>query len=141
MANSNFEQPHILQTPGGNMNNSHPEMANLQFLWLCLEVILLDLAHKHTTLLSGHKNGLTKLYIAAQLVRALALHLNIKQTCPLTPVHIPGVENAVTDIPSCSFGSVKERGCKSDGKLPLFFKKKSPYPNRPPEQSSTLVQK
>jgi hypothetical protein len=81
-----------------------------------MEAIAPDLAHKHIVLFSNNlptvswanKMASRKTLIAAQFVRAFALHLNIQQTCPLTPVHIPGMENALTDIPSCSFGSVKE---------------------------------
>jgi hypothetical protein len=44
--------------------------------------------------------------IAAQLGREMALvRLNIAETCPLTPVHTPGVENPMMDIPSRLFGS------------------------------------
>ncbi len=65
-----------------------------------------DLAHKHAALFSDNsptvswvtKIASKKSQVAAQLVRALALCLNIKQLCPLTPVHIPGVKNALTDI-------------------------------------------
>ncbi len=56
--------------------------------------------------------------------------MNINKTCPLTLVHIPGVENALTDIPSHSFRSVKEWECKTDNKLLTLFnqKKSSPQP-------------
>ncbi len=91
-------------------------MAGLLFLWLCVEAIVPDLAHKHIALFSSNlptvswvnKMASRKSHIAAQLVRALALCLNVQKTCPLTPVHIPGVENALTDIPLQSFGSMKE---------------------------------
>jgi hypothetical protein len=65
--------------------------------------------------------ALQKSRIAAQLVRTPALWLNIKKMCPLTPVHIPGVENALTDIPACSFGSVTGRECKTDNDLLTLF--------------------
>ncbi len=98
------------------INNSNLEMVGLLFLWLCVKVIAPDIAHKHIALFSDNsptvswvdKMALQNLHFAAQLIRALALWLNIKKTCPLTPVHIPSVENALTDIRSCLFGSVKE---------------------------------
>ncbi len=91
-------------------------MVGLLFLWLCIKAIALDIAHKHIALFSDNsqmvswvnKMALQRLRIAVQLVSTLTLWLNIKKTCPLTPVHIPGVDNSPTDIPSCSFGSVKE---------------------------------
>ncbi len=68
--------------------------------------------------------------IAAQLVCTLALHLNIKKTCPLTPVLIPGVENALTDTPSCSFGSVIEWECKTNNNFLNLFNQNFPLPNQ-----------
>ena len=89
----------------------------------------------------GPKMASKKSPVAAQLVRALALRLNVKQLCPLTPVHIPGVENALTDIPSCSFSSVKNWECKSDDDLLTLLNKTFPSCNRPSERSSALAQK
>jgi hypothetical protein len=68
--------------------------------------------------------------IAAKLVRALALQLNMKKTCPITPVHIPGVENALTDILSCSFGSVHEWACDTDNNLLTLFNLTFPLPKQ-----------
>ena len=113
-------------------------MAGLLLLWLCLEGVAPDLAHKHIALFSDNsptvswvtKMASKKLKVAAQLVRALALHLKFKQSCPLTPVHIPGIENALTDIPSRSFGSVPEWTCQSDSELLTLFNSKFPLPNQ-----------
>jgi hypothetical protein len=111
-------------------------MAGLFLLWLCLEGTAPNLAHKHITLFGDNlptvswvnKMASRKSQIAAWLVRALALCLNIKQTCPLTPVHIPGVKNALTDIPSRLFGSVLEWHCHTDEDLLTLFNKKIPLP-------------
>jgi hypothetical protein len=113
-------------------------MVGLLFLWLCIEAIAPDIAHRHIALFSDNfpmvswvdKMALQRLCIAAQLVRTLALQLNIKRTCLLTPVHITGVENALTDIPSCSFGNVKEWECKTDNDLLTLFNQKFPLPNQ-----------
>jgi hypothetical protein len=113
-------------------------MAGYLLLWLCLEGIAPDLAHRHIALFSDNSpsvSWVTKMAsrtsrVAAQLVRALALRLNIQQTCPLTPVHIPGVENALTDIPSRSFGSAKEWECKSDTDFLTLFNKQFPLPQQ-----------
>jgi hypothetical protein len=121
--------------PKGEINNSNLEMVGLLFLWLSVEPIALDIAHKHIMLFSNNslavswvdKMGLRRSRIAAQLIRTLALWLNINKTCPLTPVHIPGVENALTDIPSRLFCSVKEWEYKTDNDLlTLFNQNKSP---------------
>jgi hypothetical protein len=124
--------------PKGKITNSDLEMAGLLLLWLCLEEVAPDLTHKHIALFSDNsptvswvtKMASRKSKVAAQLVRALALRLNVKQTCPLTPVHIPGVENALTDIPSRSFGSVREWECKSDTELLTLFNTKFPLPQQ-----------
>ena len=126
------------ENPSGKINNSDLEMAGLLLLWLCLEGTAPDLAHKHVALFSDNsptvswvtKMASRKSRVAAQLVRALALRLNISRSCPLTPVHIPGVENALTDIPSRSFGSVPEWHCKSDNDLLTLFNSKFPLPNQ-----------
>jgi hypothetical protein len=126
------------ENPRGRINNSNLEMAGLLLLWLCLEGVTPDLAHKHVALFSDNsptvswvtKMASKKSRVAAQLVRALALCLNIKQSCPLTPVHIPGVENALTDIPLRSFGSVPEWHCLSDGNLLTLFNNKFPLPEQ-----------
>jgi hypothetical protein len=94
--------------PRGSITNSDLEMAGLLFLWLCIEGVVPDIAHKHVVLFSDNsptvswveKMASKKSRVAAKLVRALSLWLNVKKACPLTPVHIPGVENALTDIPS-----------------------------------------
>ena len=125
--------------PKGRITNSGLEMAGLLLLWLCMEGIASDLAHKHVALFSdnsptvswGTKMVSKKSCVAAQLVQALALWLNVKQLCPLTPVHIPGIENVLTDISSRSFGSVKNWECKSDNNLLTLFNKTFPLPQQP----------
>ena len=42
---------------------------------------------------------------AGQLLRALSLRLKMKVASPLTPFHISGKQNTMTNIPSRSFGS------------------------------------
>ena len=124
--------------PNGNLTNSDLEMAGYLLLWLCIEGTAKDLCHKHIAIFSDNSPSVSwvtkmasrKSRVAAQLVRALALRLNIQQTCPLTPVHIPGVENALTDIPSRSFGSVKEWECKSDTDFLTLFNTKFPLPQQ-----------
>lgn len=68
--------------------------------------------------------------VAAQLVRALALRLKANETCPLTPVHIPGKQNMMTDIPSQSFGSVPEWHCRTNEDLLTLFNTTFPLPGQ-----------
>jgi hypothetical protein len=124
--------------PGKSITNSDLEMVGLLFLWLCVEAIVQDIAHKHVALFTDNsptvswveKMASKKSRIAAKLVCALALRLNITKTCPLTWVHIPGMENSLTDIPSRSFGSVKEWACNNDNYFLTLFNRTFPLPNQ-----------
>ncbi len=112
--------------PHGMLTSSDLEMAGLLLLWLCVEAIVCHIAHKHAALFSPtiswvEKMASRKSRIAAKLVRALALQLNVKRTCPITTVHIPGVKKPLTNIPSCSFGSVHEWACDTDNDLLTLF--------------------
>jgi hypothetical protein len=59
--------------------------------------------------------------VSAHLIRALALQLKLNRTCPMTPLHIAGEENSMTDIPSRSFGSKPKWHCKSNTILLILF--------------------
>jgi hypothetical protein len=65
-----------------------------------------------------------------QLVRALALHLQLQRASPLTSLHIAGVDNSLTDIPSRSFGSETKWFCKTDSDLLHLFNSSFPLPNQ-----------
>ena len=71
-----------------------------------------------------------KSHLAARLILALALCLNLHKVCLLMPVHIPSVENALTDFPSRSFGSNLEWFCLDKHALLTFFSCKFPIPNQ-----------
>ena len=43
--------------------------------------------------------------VAGQMIQVLALRLKIKGFLPLTPIHVAGAENVMSDTPSCSFGN------------------------------------
>ncbi len=124
--------------PQGSINNSELEMAGLLPLWLCIEGVVPDIAHKHVALFSNNlptvswvdRMASKKSRIAARLVCALALRLNVCQACPLTPVHIPGVEIALADIPLRSFGSNPEWLCHDDNALLNLFARKYPLPKQ-----------
>ena len=65
-----------------------------------------------------------------QLVRALSLQLKKSGASLLTPLHIAGEENSMTDIPSRSFGSNIAWFCKNYTDLLNLFNKIPPLPNQ-----------
>ena len=64
------------------------------------------------------------------MLRALALRMKQKHVSPLTPLHIKGEENPMTDIPSRSFGSEAKWHCKTDSELLTLFNNSFPLPNQ-----------
>ena len=122
----------------GRINNSELEMAGLLLLWLVMEAVCGDLEKRHVALFSDNNPTVSwvkrmasrQSRVAAQLLRALALRLHQRHTCPLTPVHIPGKQNSMTDIPSRSFGSVAEWHCQTDYELLTLFNSTFPLPGQ-----------
>ena len=70
--------------------------------------------------------------VEMQIVRALTLQLKKAGASPLTPLHIAGEENAMTDIPPHSFGSNISWFCKNDTDLLKVF-------NNPPPHCQTIL--
>ena len=103
-----------------NITNSYLEMAGLLMLWLVIEEVCPKLRAAYVAFFrdSSHTIGWVKLFaervslVAMQLVRALTLQFKNAGASPLTPLHISGEENAMTDIPSRSFGSNLAWFCK-----------------------------
>lgn len=122
----------------GSITNSDLEMAGLFLLWLVMEEVCGDMRNKHVALFSDNDPTVSWVRrmaarhsrVAAQLLRALALRLKQSETCPITPVHIPGKQNQMTDIPSRSFGSVAEWHCKTDNDLLTLFNTLFPLPGQ-----------
>jgi hypothetical protein len=137
------------KNPQGPLSISDLEMAGILLVWLCLEGITQNLSHKHLALFSNNlptvswvdRMASRKFCVAARLVRALALRLNLHRVCPLTPVHIPGVENALADIPSRSFGSNPEWFCSDERAHSPCSPANFPSQIRPPGPSSVSPQK
>jgi len=117
------------RNPRGTISNSDLEMAGLLFTWLVMETVCGDLNKKWVALFSDNDPTVSwvkrlasrHLRVAAQLVRALAMRMKLNGACPITPVHIPGDENAMTDIPSWSFGSVAQWFCQTDDDVLTLF--------------------
>ena len=109
----------------GSLTNSDLEMAGLLLLWLVMEDVCPSVTNAHVALFSDNSptvHWVQRLaakhsIVAMQLVRALALRLQITHASPLTPLHIAGVDNAMTDIPSRSFGSEPKWHCKTHSDL------------------------
>ena len=124
--------------PNGRITNSDLEMAGLLLLWLVMEDVCPTLADAHVALFSDNSptvHWVQRLAakhsrVAMQLVRALALRLQISKASPLTPLHIAGVDNSMTDIPSRSFGSEPKWLCNTHYDLLTLFNNTFPLPNQ-----------
>jgi hypothetical protein len=123
--------------PDGTITNSDLEMAGLLMLWLVMEEVC-TVENAHVALFSDNSptvHWVQRLAakhstIAMQLVRALALRLQLAKASPLTPMHIAGVNNSLTDIPSRSFGSDAAWYCKNDAQLLTLFNSTFPLPHQ-----------
>jgi hypothetical protein len=121
----------------GKLTNSDLECAGLLLLFLVKEVVCRFVPGDHVLLFSDNSptvHWVRRLaakgsLVAGQLLRALALRMKKNRVSPLTPMHIKGEENPMTDIPSRSFGSEAKWHCKTDAEL-LFFNSFFPLPNQ-----------
>ena len=127
-----------LKNRRGGITNSDLEMAGLLMTWLVMEAVCGDLRERRVAVFSDNDPTVSWVKrlasrhsrVAARLVRAVAMQMKMKGACPITPVHIPGIENAMTDIPSRSFGSVAEWECKTDLELLTLFNSHFPLPGQ-----------
>ena len=127
----------VLKTNGrkkGDLTNSDLEMAGLVLLWLIMEEVCSFEPGDHVALFSDNSPTVSwtnrlacrNSKVADQLIRALALRLKKKKVSPLSTLHIAGEKNAMTDIPSRSFGSEPKWFCKTDEELLTLFNSKFP---------------
>ena len=124
--------------PSGKLTNSDLECAGLLMLWLVMEDVCNITKGDRVALFSDNQPTVSWVkrmaskssVVAGQLIRALALRLKISGASPLTPLHIRGVENAITDIPSRSFGKPKKWHCPTDNDLLTLFSDTFPLPNQ-----------
>ena len=124
--------------PHGQLTNSDLEMAGLLLLWLVMEDVCPTLSNAHVALFSDNSptvHWVQRLaarhsQVAMQLIRALALRLQVATASPLIPLHIAGVNNAMTDIPSRSFGSNKQWHCVNEDSFLTLFNSFFPLPNQ-----------
>ena len=124
--------------PCGTITNSDLEMAGLLMLYLIMEVVCNLIIGAHVALFSDNQPTVSWVkrlaakssLIAGQLLRALVLRMKKRGTSPLTPLHIPGPQNQMTDIPSRSFGSEPKWHCIDDSDLLTLFNNKFPLPKQ-----------
>jgi hypothetical protein len=101
---------------GGSLTNSDLEMAGLLLLFVVMEDVCDMQPGCHIALFSDNlptvswiqKMAAKGSKVADQLLRALCLRMKQRNISPLTSLHISGKKNAMTDIPSRSFGSEKK---------------------------------
>ena len=143
------------KNPNGKITNSDLECAGMLFLLLLIELRVPCLKNKHIALLSDNDptvNWTKKLTsrnskTAAALLRIMATRLKAAGASPGIPTHIAGEENAITDIPSRSFGRKAKWFCDTDEKFLTLFNSNFPLPNQnswsvchlPKDLSSRLV--
>ena len=127
------------KNPHGKISISDLECAGLLILWFVMEQVAPSLALKHFALLNdntpttvswGKKLNTSKSKTAAALLRVLALRLKMAKASPLIPMHIPGEENGLSDIPSRSFGGKAKWHCKTDDEFLTLFNNSFPLPNQ-----------
>ena len=122
----------------GTITNSDLEMAGLFLLWLVMESVCPCLRRRHSALFSDNsptvgwvrRAAARGSIVAQQLLRALGLRMRVRECPPLTPLHLAGTENAMTDIPSRSFGSNPAWHCRTDADLLKLFNTKFPLPRQ-----------
>lgn len=93
---------------------------------------------KHVALLNDNTptiSWLTKMSskksnTAAALLRVLSMRLKMAKASPLVPMHIPGPQNAISDIPSRSFGRKAEWHCRTDVEFLTLFESKFILPKQ-----------
>ena len=124
--------------PNGKITNSDLECAGLLMLWLVMEDVCNITSGTHVALFSDNSPTVSWVerlacrssLVAGQLIRALALRLKTMGASPLTTLHVPGVQNAMTDIPSRSFGIPAKWHCESDDALLTLYNSHFPLPNQ-----------
>ncbi len=124
--------------PTGGITNSDLEMAGILLLWLVTEKVCQPVQEKRAALFSDNSPTVSwvtrlasrKSIVAEHLVQALALRLKSNKTCPLIALHIEGKRNAISDVPSRSFGSNPAWHCTSDTDFLTLFNSLFPLPSQ-----------
>ena len=122
--------------PKGKLTNSDLKLAGLVLLWLMMEHVCGHLTEKRVALFSNNSPTVSWVQwmasraslVMEQLIRILTLRLNANKACPITTLHIAGDQNAMTDIPSCFFGSKPKWHFTSELAFLTFFNNSFPLP-------------
>jgi len=122
--------------PEGTITNSDLECAGLLLCYLVMEDVCKIAPGDHVALFSDNsptvywtrKLASKSSVIAGQLIRALALRLKVSQASPLSTLHVAGDANAMTDIPSRSFGDPSKWFCETDIELLSLYTREFPLP-------------
>ncbi|KAL3793071.1 hypothetical protein HJC23_003079 [Cyclotella cryptica] len=112
--------------PTGSLTNSDLELAALLLLFLVIEAVAGDLQDKHVALYSDNSPSV-------HWVQRLAVRSSeaaMQKASPLTTLHIAGQSNAMTDVPSRSFGSEAKWHCSSDTAFLTLYNSLFPLPNQ-----------
>jgi hypothetical protein len=115
----------LFENPTGKITNLDLESAGLLLLWLAMEGVCGPLLEKQIELFGDNSPSIgwvarlasKRSLVAKNLVQALALCLKIKRACPLTPIHFEGKQNAISNVPSRSFGGNPTWKCDTDDDL------------------------
>lgn len=111
------------ENPTGSTTSSDLKMAGLLLLWLVMEDVCPTLAGAYVVAIFSDNSptahwtqqmAAQQSKVAMQLIRALALWLQVTKASLLTPLHITGIHNTMTDILLCSFGSKDKWHCLTD---------------------------
>jgi hypothetical protein len=122
----------------GHISTYDLEMAGLLLLQLVMESACGNLWEKRVALFINNSPTVGWIQclathgsmVSAHLIRALALWLKLNGTYPITPLHIAGDENSMTDIPSQYFGSKPKWHCRSNTNLLTLFNNIFPIPSQ-----------
>jgi len=114
------------------------ECAGLLLLWLVMEDVCKFESGDHAALFSDNQPTVSWVQrraaksseVAGQLIRGLSCRQKMMNVSPLTTLHVPGKQNAMTDIPSRSFGSEPKWHCKTDTDLLNLYNSPFPLPNQ-----------
>ena len=125
-----------LQNPNGALSINDLEMAGFLITWLIMETTCADVRQKNVALFSDNSPSISwverlasrRSLVGSRLVRALALRMKICGVCPLTPLHVAGIQNSMADVASRSFGKVKQWHCTSDSHFAAMFNVMFPLP-------------
>jgi hypothetical protein len=124
--------------PTGSITNSDLEFAGFLLLWLVMEEICPELMHKHVGMWSDNQPTVCWVkrmasknsFLAKCILQIIALRQKLRQSSPLTPQHIKGDHNSITDIPSRSFGSNPAWHFKTHDELLTFFNARFQLPQQ-----------